>query len=409
MNRYDSRSHSLVAMALGIGLVGGVWLDRIANAGWLGADGSLDYRLIQEAWTDIRRHFVQRARLSSKAITYGALSGMVDALGDTGHSRFLSPQMVKQLQTIEKNRFEGIGAEVSMKNGHVVIVAPLPESPAMRAGLAPGDIVLKVNGEDVAGLPLDQVVTRISGPAGSVVTLTILDPATEQRREFHLTRAKVTIHDVQWQRLPGTDFAHLHLAGFDKGSSDELQKTLAAIDKEHLTGIILDLRNNPGGLLNEAVNVASQFLPAGTVLEIKDVDGKITKIPVKPHGLATKIPLAVLVNEGSASAAEIVAGALQDAGRCPLVGEKTFGTGTVLSEFPLSDGSALLLAVEEWLTPDGHVIWHKGIKPDEEVALATDKMPLLPENESHLTVTQLSQSGDTQLLRAMQLLENRRR
>jgi carboxyl-terminal processing protease len=407
-NRFDNRSRTLVAMAVGIGLIGGIWLDRLASAGWPGADAAPDFGLMREAWTDIRRYYVERDKLSPKVITYGALSGMVDALGDTGHSRFLSPQMVKQLQALEKNRFEGIGAEVSMKNGHIVIVAPLPDSPAIRAGLTPGDIILKVNGEDIAGLPLDQVVARISGPAGTVVALTILNPATEQSREIHLTRAKVEIHDVQWQRLPGTDFVHLHLAGFDKGSSVELQKALGTINKEHLNGIVLDLRNNPGGLLSEAINVASQFLATGTVLEVKNAAGKITEIPVKPHGAATKIPLVVLVNGGSASAAEIVAGALQDAHRGPLVGEKTFGTGTVLNEIPLSDGSALLLAVEEWLTPDGHVIWHKGIKPNEEVALKSDKPPLLPENESSLTVTQLSNSGDTQLLRAIQLLENKR-
>ncbi len=394
MNETGHSPRLLVTMALGLGLVGGVWLDRLADAA-----GAPNYRLINEAWSDIRQNFVERASLSPTTVTYGAIAGMVDALGDAGHSRFLSPVMVKQLAAIEKNHFQGIGAEVRTKDGHVVIVAPMPDSPAMRASLKPGDVILKVNGDDVAGLPLDQVVERISGPAGTVVTLTILNPSTEHTREVRLTRAPVTIRDVQWQRLPGTTLADVHLAGFNKGCADDLKKALAAIQREHLTGIILDLRNNPGGLLDEAVKVASQFLPTGIVVKVKDAAGQITNLPVTAGGLATKLPLVVLVNTGTASAAEIVAGALQDAHRGPVVGEKTFGTGTVLNEFPLSDGSALLLAVEEWLTPAGHLIWHKGIAPDEPVALAPNQLPDFPDGQPH--------GADAQLERAVRLLKTK--
>jgi carboxyl-terminal processing protease len=378
-----------VTVALGLGLIGGVWLDRLSSP---------NFRLIDEAWTDIRQHYVERASLSPTTVTYGAIAGMVDSLGDVGHSRFLPPELVKRLAEIEKDRFQGIGAEVRMKDGHVVIVAPLPDSPAMRAGLKPGDIVLKVNGDDVSDLPLDQVVERISGPAGTTVTLTILSPAARQTREVRLTRATVRIHDVQWRRVPGTTLAQIHLAGFNRGCTAELKKAIAAIKQEHLTGIILDLRNNPGGLLDQAIGVASQFLAGGNVLEVKNARGQIKKVPVEPGGMATKIPMVVLINEGSASAAEIVAGALQDARRGLLVGEKTFGTGTVLNQFPLSDGSALLLAVDEWLTPDGHVIWHKGVAPDQPVALASETLPAFPGSGEH-------PSDDPQLQRAIQLLE----
>jgi len=396
MTPFENRPRSWVTLALAVGLVAGVWLDRLALADW--PDAAPDFRLIQEAWTVIHRHFVGRGKLSPKTITYGALSGMMDALGDTGHSRFLSPQMVKELRAINRSRFEGIGAEVSMKNGHVVIVAPMPDSPAIRAGLHSGDVILKVDGLDVAGLPLDQVVARISGRAGTEVTLTILDHQTGQTRDVRITRAKVTIHAVTWERLSDGSFADVHLASFDKGSSSELRKTLETIKHEHLRGIVLDLRNNPGGLLDEAVGIASEFVGTGTVVEVKNSAGKITRVPVEPHGVATNVPLVVLVNEGSASAAEIVAGALQDAQRGPLVGEKTFGTGTVLGEFPLDDGSALLLAVEEWLTPNGHLIWHKGIAPDEIVALAPNELPVFPGGGTR-------PGNDAQLARAVDLLK----
>jgi carboxyl-terminal processing protease len=179
---------------------------------------------------------------------------------------------------------------------------------------------------------------------------------------------------------------------------------LADIQQQGLTGLILDLRNDPGGLLEEAVGTASQFLKGGNVLLEKDAQGQTTPVAVQSGGVAPDIPMVVLVNSGTASAAEIVAGALQDAHRVTLVGETTFGTGTVLGEFRLSDGSALLLATEEWLTPSGRVIWHQGISPDVMVPLPLDVAPLHPRVERDMTPAQLQSSGDVQLLRALDLL-----
>jgi carboxyl-terminal processing protease len=209
---------------------------------------------------------------------------------------------------------------------------------------------------------------------------------------------------VTWQQLPGTTIAHLRITAFSQGISQELQKALADIRKQGMTAVVLDLRNDPGGLLDEAVNTASQFLSSGNVLEEKNAQGHITPVPVKPQGMATDLPMVVLINGGTASAAEITAGALQDAHRATLVGETTFGTGTVLNEFHLSDGSALLLATEEWLTPAGRVIWHKGIAPDATVSLPTNVAPLIPEAERGMTTDQLHASGDEQLLRAIDVL-----
>ena len=368
------------------------------------AGARLDFQLMNEAWDTIEKVYVDRAAVKPKQMTYGAISGMVDSLGDTGHSQFLTPEMVKQEHHLTRGELEGIGAELRMRNNQVVIVAPLDDSPAQRAGLKPGDIILKVNGQDVTGLPLEQVVTRILGPQGTLVKLTVLNPKTGVAKEIDLIRARVTIHSVTWHRLPGTAAAHLRIAMFSKGVSKDLRKLLIDMEKEQMAGLILDLRNNPGGLLDEAVAAASEFLNSGNVLLEKDAAGEITPIPVKQGGVANRLPMVVLVNGGTASGAEIVAGALQDNRRVSLVGEKTFGTGTVLQSFPLSDGSAVLLAVEEWLTPAGNVIWHQGITPDVVVSLPPDVTSLIPEREKGMTASELRGSGDIQLLRALDLL-----
>jgi len=387
-----------------LGLLGGMLLDRKVATGFAAEAERPNFQLLSEASNLISRFYVDRTALQPPALTYGAISGMVEALGDTGHSRFLSPLMVKEMTDMERNKFQGIGAEVQSKGGQIVIVAPLDGSPAQKAGLKSGDIILQVDGHDVAGRPLDQVVREISGPPGTSLTLTILIPASARTRQVTLTRATFQMHFVTWRMLPGTKIAQLRIAAFDKGVAATLRKTLIEIKNEPVTGVALDLRNDPGGLLDEAVDSASQFLKLGNVLLVKNARGIEKPVPAKAGGEATEIPLVVLVNGGTASGAEIVAGALRDAHRAPLVGETTFGTGTVLREFKLSDGSALLLAIEEWLTPSGEVIWHKGLTPNVVVALAPGASPMFPETEHALTVEQLQDSSDAQLLQALKLL-----
>jgi carboxyl-terminal processing protease len=401
-----------ITLALSLGLLSGVVLDRKVLLDWIPhyaspGDSTLDWQLIEQAAHTIEQVYVDRTVVQSHPLTYGAIGGMVDALGDTGHSRFLSPELLQEQHSFTQGEFEGIGVEVQTKDGHVVIVAPLDGSPAQQAGLRPGDIIIQVNGEDMAGLPLDQVVGRVLGPSGTQVTLTIMAPNTGQTREITLVRARIQLHNVTWQRLPGTEIAHVRITAFSQGVTNDLQEALKEIKQQGLTGVILDLRNNPGGLLDEAVSTASQFLENGNVLLGQDAQGNVTPVPVKAGGVAVDIPLVVLVNQGSASASEIVAGALQDTERATLVGEQTFGTGTVLQEFNLSDGSALLLATEEWLTPAGRVIWHQGIPPDEAVKLPEDARPLLPAAGTDMTAVELQASGDSQLLRALELLTAR--
>ncbi len=405
----------LIAFVLMIGIAAGSLMDRqsfVAQAQapaptaapTTTAEGAPDFKLITEAWNQIQKAYVDRSALQTTPLTYGAISGMVSSLGDTGHSTFMSPEMVKSENSYTQGSFEGIGAQVESKDGHVEIVAPFDGSPAQKAGLGAGDAIMKVDGVDVSGLPLEQVVSKILGPAGTQVTLTILHTKTGKMQDYTLTRAKINMQNVTWQIIPGTKVAHLRLAGFSQGVSRELRQALTDMQQQGVTAVILDLRNNPGGLLNEAVSTASQFLSSGDVLLEKDAKGNVSHLSVRSGGAATGMPMVVLVNNGTASASEIVAGAIQDAHRGVVIGDTTFGTGTVLTQFPLSDGSALMLAIQEWLTPSGRVIWHKGIVPDQQIAMPDGTSPLTPEGERSMTADQFKASGDAQLLKGLALL-----
>lgn len=398
----------LLILVLGIGLSAGVVLDRqgLTPDPSIPTNAQQNFGLMAEAWNTIQKEYVDQSAVKPQNMTYGAISGMVNSLGDTGHSTFLSPEMVKQEQNFTQGQFDGIGALMEMKNGNPTIVAPFDGSPAQKAGLKAGDVITKVDGIDISGLPLDQVVNKILGPAGTKVTLTVLDPKTNQTRTVTITRAKIQVNNVTWQMLPGTTIAQVRIAGFSQGVTKDLQKALNDAKQQGATAIILDLRNNPGGLLSEAIGVASQFLTSGNVMLEKNAKGDISPVPVEKGAVAPKIQMVVLINGGTASAAEIVSGALQDANRAKLVGETTFGTGTVLNEFPLSDGSALLLATQEWLTPNGHSFWHVGISPNITVTMSANVTPLIPEAERNMTAAQLKSSGDVQLLKAIQILSN---
>ncbi len=397
----------LVLSVFVFGLAGGVMLDRYvgeASAASPNADSRPNTDLLLQAWRLIDKHYVDRNAVEQQRLTYGAISGMVDALGDTGHSTFLTPEMLKQHHGYTNGSFEGIGAQVEKRGDYVVIVAPMDDSPALKAGLKPGDAILKVDDEDMSGKSVQDVIQKILGPAGTQVKLTIIDAADGSQRELTLTRAKIVVNNVSWAQVPGTTVAVVRITGFSDRVGAGLKKALTEIKAQNLTGVILDLRNNPGGLLSEAITTASQFLDKGDVLLQRDAKGNIEHVQIESGGLATDLPMVVLINYGSASASEIVSGALQDAGRAKLVGETTFGTGTVLNTFNLPDGSAMLLATSEWLTPNGRVIWHQGIKPDEKIALPAGVAPLTPAVLKTQTERDYNASRDLQLQRAVELL-----
>ncbi len=395
---------SVFWLLVGVGC--GVLLDRqIQPSEASSRQPGPDYSLISQAWRLIDRNYVDRDKLDSTPMTYAAISGMVDALGDTGHSTFLTPRMVRENKEALDGHFAGIGAEVRMQEKQVVIVAPMDGSPAQRAGLKPGEFIVKVNDKATAGESLQHVVDRIRGPANTAVKLSLREPHGDRIREVTLVRAEIDVPSVTWALIPGTRIADVRISSFSKDTAEHLARALRSARAGHAQALVLDLRNDPGGLLSQAIDVASQFLRDGYVLLEKDAQGNVRPVAVRNDRDEFALPMVVLTNSGTASAAEIVAGALRDHGRAKLVGQKTFGTGTVLREFPLRDGSALMLAVEEWLTPKGQTIWHKGIAPDVRVVLSADVMPVLPDTLKHMSVAALAKSKDTQLHEALRLLQ----
>ena len=332
-----------------------------------------EFGVFWEAWDLVVEYFVDRDQVDYTAMTYGAIQGMLSTLGDENHTVFFSPEEAQQQASALEGSFEGIGAYVGQEEGQFVIISPIRGSPADEAGIVAGDVVLGVNGTEITGLPEWEVISLIRGPAGSSVTLSILHAKADEPIELTIQRGWIDIESVLWARIPGTTFAHLQITQFASDTSRELRAALQEILADRsggpaVTGIMLDLRNNPGGYLQEALRVANQFLPEGDIiLHEQDARGEITTYRVEGNGLAREVQLVVLINQGSASAAEIVAGALQENGRAKLVGMPTVGTGTVLRPFSLSDGSVLRLGVTNWLTPNEELIKGQGIQPDLSV------------------------------------------
>jgi carboxyl-terminal processing protease len=358
-----------------------------------------------ETWRLVDARYVDRQAIQPITMTRGAIIGMLASLGDFGHTTFLTPEQVEELKSSLEGHMEGIGARLTVRKNVPTVVNTLPDSPARKTGLKAGDVLFMVDQKPVANLALPDIVKLVRGPAGTIVHLEVFRAGSSEPLKLDIPRAKVNLPEATWHMLPGVPIAHVAIEEFGQQASKQLGETLRAARKQGAKALILDVRGNPGGLKEQAVAVSSEFLKGGNVFLEKDAKGQITPNPVLPGGQATDIPVAVLIDGGTVSSAEIFAGALQDHQRGKLIGTKTFGTGTVLQPFALSDGSAVLLAVTEWLTPNGRQIWHLGITPDFDVALPADVQPLMPETESNLDAAALAASHDTQLLKAVEVLK----
>jgi carboxyl-terminal processing protease len=339
----------------------------------IAAEAPPEFSVFWEAWDLVLTNFVDQNKIDFRRMTYGAIQGMLDTLGDSNHTVFFDPDTARLQESALEGSFEGIGAHVSMKNDQFTIISPIRGSPAEAAGLLPGDVIVAVDGVITTGLPEWDIISRVRGPVGTSVILTVLHPDADEAVDITVKRARIELKSVAWAPIPGTAFVYLQLTQFAGDTNFELMRALEAIHKEAangnaVEGILLDLRNNPGGYLHEAVRVGGQFLENGqVVLHERDAKGQIQTHKAIGNGLARDIPMVVLINQGSASAGEILAGALQENGRAKLIGETTLGTGTVLHPFTLSDGSLLRLGVTNWLTPNFNLIKNQGIKPDIRV------------------------------------------
>jgi len=363
---------------------------------------STSFGLIQQAWDILHSKYVGAAQLNDRDLIYGAINGMTQAVGDTGHTSFLTPEERTQNANDLSGKFVGIGVRIdTAADGLPLVVGVFSGSPAEKAGMVVGDEIVAVDGKAATGNTISDVVGWVRGEAGTSVVVTARTGATGPERKLTMVRAEVPDQPVTWTIVPGTKTALIRLDHFSTGAADDLKAVLGDVKKANADRIIFDLRGNPGGYVNEAAAVASQFLKDGNVYIEMAADGHESTTAVTPGGLATDLPLVVLVDAGTASSSEIVTGAIQDAGRGQIVGITTFGTGTVLGEFPLSDGSALRVGTVEWLTPDGREIWHHGITPDVTVERASNVAPLDPNDVSKMTAAQVAKLPDPQLARAL--------
>jgi carboxyl-terminal processing protease len=322
----------------------------------------LDTTLLNQAWSILKTNYVVPDNVTSTMLNQGAVRGMLQSLDDP-YSAYLNPEAYKLEQSDSAGSFEGIGAQVAVnKDKQIIIAAPMENSPAEKAGIKTGDIILAVDGKSIAGLSLTETVMLIRGPAGTTVKITILHEGSDTPVELEIVRASITSPTVKYE-MRG-DILYLKISSFNERTDDELKAAFDAIDLNQTTGIVIDLRDNPGGLVTTVVNVASHFIKDGVIITLRDNEGKTESISAQPNGVFTELPMVVLVNQYSASGSEVLSGALQDYKRATIAGTVTFGKGSYDSFFQLTDGSAIYLTIGRWLTPNGKEIEGNGITPD---------------------------------------------
>jgi carboxyl-terminal processing protease len=311
----------------------------------------------------IKKNYVEDVK--TEDLITGAIEGMLSSLDP--HSAYLDPDMYRELQVETKGSFGGLGIEIAIKDGILTVIAPIEDTPAYRAGIKAGDKIVKINEESTKGLNLMECVKRLRGPKGTRVTITIFREGFTKTQEVSMVRDIIKIQSVKYKTLE-KGYGYLRISQFQEKTAADATKALEALQKENpagVRGLILDLRNDPGGLLDEAVAVSDLFLDNGVIVTIKGRNPEEkTVFNAHKEGTVPPWPMVVLVNQGSASASEIVAGALQDYGRAVIMGSRTFGKGSVQTVIPLDDGSGIRLTTARYYTPKGRTIHEKGIQPD---------------------------------------------
>lgn len=401
----------LLLLAMGVG----AGLDRIAiYTGVVDAttqlSGSEEFIILEETYDAIRNNYVLEEEISDEELIHGAARGMIDALGDGNHSRFLNPQEAINFERSSRGELVGIGIQIDTEASPPIVIAPIPDSPALAAGILPGDVILEVDGVATRELTPLEVGDRIRGEEGTEVTLLLRHDGEDEPFEVTIVRQKIQIDPVSWAMLPN-GVLWVQLSSFSSGATEAVKEAIREGQQLGMTGLVFDLRNNGGGLVFEAMGVASQFLPHGTPLyQEVNKDGQATVNRTQgSNGVYLNGPMVVLVNEYSASASEIVSSAIMEAERAPLIGETTVGTGTVLTTFGLSDGSEAVLGIRLWLTGQGEEIYKRGVEPTETVEMV-DARPALPvlladDEDRSVTEAELAATEDIQLQRAIEALQ----
>ena len=321
-----------------------------------------EFSVLSEVWDALENRHLDRDQLDSTEISRGAIQGMLKGLDDP-HAVYLTPEQYTMETADFSGQFSGIGAEVTMRNGQVMILSTLPDTPAEDAGLRPGDIILAIDDEPIDDFSLQEAVLKIRGAQGTPVVLRILHRNGGEPVTITIVRDNVKVVSVKFRTLIG-GIGHLKISSFTSSTEQEVVKALETFKRRKNQGLILDVRNNPGGLLDSTVRVASHFLQDGLVLYEINGDGTRKDWQVRPGGIGLEIPMVVLMNEFSASGSEVLVGAIKDHGRAPTVGLKTFGKGSVSTLHRLSDGSGIFFTTARWYTPDGSLIEAEGLEPD---------------------------------------------
>ncbi len=307
----------------------------------------------------------KKGTIDDTKMYYGAMKGLVSSVGDP-FTRFVEPKELEEENLEMEGEYGGLGIYITSRDGRTIVIAPIENTPADRAGLKPLDEIVKVDEKNVIGMTSDEVVKLLRGPAGKSVKIGVRRKNEEKLLEFVIVREIIKIKTVRLEMLGGRT-AYIKINQFNLKTNSELEAIIKSAKAKKATGILLDLRNNPGGLLNSCVDVTSQFISGGVVVGMKGRFEKANDTLYAVEGRATKLPVVALVNEGSASAAEILAGALKDHKRATIVGKKTFGKGSVQSLFNLPDNSGIYITIARYTTPSGFVIDHKGLEPNVKV------------------------------------------
>ncbi|OIO07855.1 hypothetical protein AUJ35_01420 [Candidatus Falkowbacteria bacterium CG1_02_41_21] len=369
--------------------IGYFGMDKLNSASAITSD--IDFNLYWKVWNTLKDNYVDKSKLDDQTLFYGALKGLVAAVGDP-YTFFMDPKESQQYADDLAGTFEGIGAELGLKNEIITIISPLADMPAAKAGLKAGDQIFAINGTSTINMTVNEAVRQIRGPKDTAVTLTIFRQGEKDTKDYTITRGVIFVKSVKTE-MRSDGLYLISISAFNDDTWGLFQEAVNDIGVKKPKGIILDLRNNPGGYLDTAVDMSSEWVESGPVVIEKFSETKQNKYLTTGSTKLKDIPTVVLINEGSASASEIVAGALQDTKKATIVGEKSFGKGSIQSLIDLEDGSSIKITIAKWLTPKGTSINDQGITPDQEVIM---------------TAADVKAEKDPQLQKALDILNNKK-